>query len=186
MLCDNQVFGANDNERRAGIDTDAGADVAGRHGINTIVEAHQRFGSDCAVVVVGPANLIQVEVRHRVQRFLEQPVAGSRLRGTVDPNVRDGAEPVAALAVQIVQAGEGPSIEKTRAHIADRALDFAFGPRAVRPVSFGLKAIVPAKVEEAGIGPVRSDDDLPHVVVENAFGPAAKESERVLMAANQS
>jgi len=43
MLGDNQVFGANDDERRARIDTDARADKTGGHGINAIVKTHRRF-----------------------------------------------------------------------------------------------------------------------------------------------
>jgi len=103
----------------------------------------------------------------------------------VQAHVGDGAEPVAALAVEVIQAGKSAAVEKTRAHVADRALDLAFGSRPIGPAAFGFETVMPAKVEEAGVGAVRSDDDLPHVAVEDALGPTTEESESVLVTADQ-
>src|ERR1035438_3914831 len=87
-----------------------------------------------------------------------------------------------ALPVKIVQPGESPAIEETRPHISDGTFHLALRPRPVRPMAFGLEPIVAGEVEEPRISPVGSDDDLPHVVVEDALGPTTEERERVLVA----
>jgi len=103
-----------------------------------VIEAHERLGVDRAVVIVGAANLVRIEAGERGQRFLEKPVGWAPLRGAVDPDVRHAAEPVAALAVEIVGAGEGSAIEKIGAHVADGAFHLALCSRPVGPMAFGL------------------------------------------------
>src|SRR5688572_16984466 len=183
VLGDDQIPGPDDDDVVPGVDGDAGADPAGRHRVIALLVTHQRFGAHGAG---GAArHLISVEAGARGERFLEQAVARPGLGGRVYPDIGDGAEPVAALGGEVVETVERAAVEEAVAQIGDAALDLTLGPRPIRPAALDLEAVMAGEVEEALVDALGPDDDLAHVVVEDAPGPAAEKREGVLMTANQ-
>ena len=65
-------------------------------------------------------------------------------------------------------------------------LDLALRARPIRPAALDLEAVMAGEVKKARVDALGIDDHLAHVVIEHPARPAPKESERVLMAANQS
>jgi hypothetical protein len=159
------------------------AEEADGHGAVVDLVAHEGLDADGARGAAG--HLVGIEIGGGRERLLGEAIAGADLGGSVYPDIGDMAEPVVALGVEVVEPVEGAAVQKAVAQVGDAAFDLALGAGAVGAAAFGLEGVVTHEVLEAGADAVGADDDLAHVVVEDAPGPSAEEGKGVLMAADE-
>ena len=97
-------------------------------------------------------------------------------------------EPVAQLAVEILEVAEAAGKEEILADVAERALDLALCLRPVGTAGLGLEAEVPGQVEQRTVVDDQAIDILPehggfHAIVEDLPGRAAEGLKRCDVAA---
>ena len=116
-----------------------------------------------------------------------------RLAGrAVHAHIRDAIEPVLALLVEIGVMQERAAVDEIAAHVADRALDFALGLRAIRPTRARREAPVRGEAEKLEIVDERAAlqsqvarDHRLHLIEEQLLRHAAEIPERLLEPAHQ-
>lgn len=92
--------------------------------------------------------------------------------------VGDCFQPMAELAVQVVEIAEDAAEEEVLADIPERTFDFALRFRAIWPASAGLEAVMARQIDKRAIVDdepfgLLADDGGLHAIVEDLAGSAA-------------
>jgi len=157
-----------------------------RHAVGIAADADHALARDAAHQAKHSA-----EWRHRqwaqVRAFFGEGLVDDALRRGVAARVGDGVEPMAELAVEIVEIAERPRQKEILPDIAERSLDLALRLGAVGPTGPRMEAEVAGEVDQAtivddAVGITLASDRSLHPIVEQLAGDTADRFEGGSMA----
>ena len=111
--------------------------------------------------------------RQRLQSglFFSEGLVDHSPRGGVDARIGNTIQPVAELAIKIIEIAEGATEKKVLPNIAERTLDFALRFLTIRAAGARLKAVMAGEIEkppiidDQALGIIADDGGL-HAVVQ--------------------
>src|SRR5690606_8050406 len=107
--------------------------VLRRHAVTAGGEADHRLGRDLAIVPLYRCIRPCRRDRREVLEFACQQVGRALTGGAVNTRVGHAIEPCDRLAVEVVEAGEGPATQEVVLDVIHHPLDLALGPWPTHP-----------------------------------------------------